>query len=368
MTSAYVVIFIGGLLGNTAGLYVVCKKKNWRGAATNVLIANLATADLLLSLTIIPYSVAFLYVQNSWFGGILGYLTCTALFFTFCMSIAASVLTILAVSIDRFYVIFYPLKGRLFRRPKVMSAVIWVASILLMSPNLLVYRNFEEEDGRHYCLQMWFWEDDRVNFTQTYHVLKIYHVTAFVLLYAAPLSIIAVLHVLIGRRLWLRQIPGNSSRSIREARLRHKRKVLKLFSVIVTVFALFWIPTYVMHYYIYFDSEQWSKIPVQVFLLSFWITHTISSINPCLYILFNSKFRKDFISVWKVPSFFSTFTRSANSKRESSAGSTVARGVRTIGSRGRYNSYDLPRARATSCSSVAGGASLKRVTARATSL
>ena len=294
MTSAYVATFIVSLLGNAIGMYVVCRKS--RNTA-NLLIANMAAADLLLTISIMPYSVTNLYIGSVWFAGVFGYITCTAVFYAFVVSIAASILTILVLSIDRFYSVLHPLQRRHFLRPKAMSAVIWILSLLLMSPNLLVYRTLEGPDGRFYCMQMWYWEEDTVSFTKTYQILKVFHILYFVVLYAVPLSIIAVLHVLIGRRLWLRKIPGNATDRNKVIQERSKRKGIKLLSVIVVVFALCWIPTYVMHYYIYLAPEMISR---EAMFISFWVSHAQSSINPCLYILLNDKFRKDFLHTLKL--------------------------------------------------------------------
>ena len=60
LTSAYVVIFLVALFGNSVGFYVVLiKKESSSRSVTNLFIGNMAVADLLLTITIMPFSVAF---------------------------------------------------------------------------------------------------------------------------------------------------------------------------------------------------------------------------------------------------------------------------------------------------------------------
>ncbi|KAJ7336534.1 hypothetical protein OS493_011744 [Desmophyllum pertusum] len=72
LLSAYAIIFTIALFGNSIGLYVVCAKANSR-RITNLLIKNLAVADLIFTVTVMPYSVLFMFFEeNLWFGGTMG--------------------------------------------------------------------------------------------------------------------------------------------------------------------------------------------------------------------------------------------------------------------------------------------------------
>ena len=119
MTTAYAVIFFIALLGNSLGLLVVLKKSSRSTSVTNLFTANKAAADLLLTVTLMPYQVAYLYVLIKWMGGMLGTIICKALFYLIPVSIAATVLTMMLISFDRFYALFYPLKQKIFRKPKI---------------------------------------------------------------------------------------------------------------------------------------------------------------------------------------------------------------------------------------------------------
>ena len=151
MTSAYAVIFIVALLGNSLGLFVVLKKSPVI-SVTNLFIANMAVADLLLTVTAMPFSVAFFYRRALWLGGTVGTTTCKAVHYAIRVSIAATVLAMTLISFDRFYVVFYPLRGKFFRKPRIVSAVIWVLSFILMIPTFLFYQvKFSPSENTNVC-------------------------------------------------------------------------------------------------------------------------------------------------------------------------------------------------------------------------
>ena len=240
-----------------------------------------------------PYSVIYLYIQSRWLSGMLGKVMCKALFYAIPVSIAASVLTMLVISIDRFYAIFYPLREKLLRRPKVLSSIIWVLSLILMVPNIFLYQaEFNSQRNEYLCVQNWPWGNSN-DLQETYRVLTVFHICLFVILYAVPLSLTALIYFLIARKLWLRQIPGNVTDSNRAAVEKSRRKVVRLLVVIVVVFAVCWLPNYVNHYFVYLNPQYWPKIPLVVKLGFYWLAHANSAINPCLYILLNASFRKE---------------------------------------------------------------------------
>ena len=290
------VIFLVALFGNSVGFYVVViKKESSSRNVTNLFIGNMAVADLLLTITIMPFSVAFLYRDTLWIGGTLGSITCKALFYVMPVFISASVFTMMLISFDRFYAVFFPLKEKFFQKPKVLSAIIWISSFGLMTPFVLMYQTTEKQPGVYYCLQEWPWAPPNdTDLTETYKVLKSFHICLFVILYALPLSVTLFIYFLICRKLWLGKIPGNVTDSKLAAEKRLKRKVTRLLVITCGVFAVCWFPVYVNHYFWYVRPDQNHKFPIRVQMIFNWIAHANSALNPCLYILLNEKFRRKF--------------------------------------------------------------------------
>ena len=292
ITAAYAVIFVVALIGNFLGLFVVLKKSS-SASVTNLFIANMAVADLLLTLTLIQFSVAFLFPGNLWFGGTLGTVTCKAMFYAVPIFISATVLTMVFISFDRFYAIFYPFKGKVFRKPKLLSALtIWILFFVLMIPNVLTFQVRYVQDA-YYCMQVWPWADPNdLTFKGTYRVLKIYHIVVFIVMYALPLFITFIVYFLICRKLWLRRIPGNLTHTNQAAAEKSRRKMVRLLVIICLVFTLCWSPVYVNHYFWFVRPDQAHTLPTEVQFAFIWLAHGNSAINPCIYILLNNDFRK----------------------------------------------------------------------------
>ncbi|XP_031568819.1 QRFP-like peptide receptor [Actinia tenebrosa] len=288
MTSAYTIAFILGLLGNGLGLFIVIKRSRKSFCSTNVLIGNMALADLLVTVFAMPQSVGFLYIQNKWFGGIAGNMACKLAHFPYVVTIAASILTILCISIERYCAVFYLLRNSIFRRSKFLTALIWGFSLALASPYLFSYTVTQDTNGQHYCVVEW------GDIETTYQSQRIYYLFIFIFLYALPLIFISVLYTLIARKLWRKTTPRDGTIATRKSAVTQKRKVIRLLIVLVIVFAACAAPAHIMHYYMFYDQANWMVIPIEIKLISFWISQSNSTINPAIYILLNESFRREF--------------------------------------------------------------------------
>ena len=291
ITTLYAITFVIGFIGNSLGLYIICKKCGIK-AATHLLIANLACSNLLIVFIVIPTSVSFLYNGHYWLSGISGTVTCKISQYLFVFPIATSILTILVVSIDRFFAVCHPMRGQLFRKPKKMTATIWICAAIVTSPIIVIFKvtPFPSPEIKWSCSQ-YFGQDPQLADTLS----KVYYASLFTLLYLLPLLIITVLYTIIGYKLYNRSIPGMSrSPTFRDRVERSKRKVAKVMVMIVTAFAICWFPAHAVHYYVTFQKETVSRIPPYAISLLLWISHSNSAIDPFLYILLSHNFQREF--------------------------------------------------------------------------
>ena len=291
ITTLYAITFVIGFIGNSLGLYIICKKCGIK-AATHLLIANLACSNLLIVFIVIPTSVSFLYNGHYWLSGISGTVTCKISQYLFVFPIATSILTILVVSIDRFFAVCHPMRGQLFRKPKKMTATIWICAAIVTSPIIVIFKvtPFPSPEIKWSCSQ-YFGQDPQLADTLS----KVYYASLFTLLYLLPLLIITVLYTIIGYKLYNRSIPGMSrSPTFRDRVERSKRKVAKVMVMIVTAFAICWFPAHAVHYYVTFQKEAVSRIPLYAISLLLWISHSNSAIDPFLYILLSHNFQREF--------------------------------------------------------------------------
>ena len=298
-----------GLAGNTIAIYFAFTKMVGN-RITNMLILNMAVADLLVTISVMPYSVRLLYVGNRWIGGLFGEISCKIVHFLSQMSIPASVFFVMVVSIDRFFAVVYPMKLRASPKTKMTTFVIWVCSASYAVPHLISF-GIQERDGIYYCSRFF---PPLSNTTS----LQIYFITTFIFLYCAPLLILMVLYTLMSRTLWKRKIPGSVTEERFRSSEQEKRRVIIALISITVVFAVFWFPAHVMHYITYFRRmDVYTKIPREISLLFYWIGHANSCVNPCLYVLLSRGYRRHVLQILQRLGYFCNFCGFHRSKTHS---------------------------------------------------
>ena len=286
MTLAYVIIFVISLVGNILLIYVTLKTPHLK-TTTNLLVANMAAADLMITFFAMPYCVMYLYLQNIWISGRIGDITCKLTQYSLALSIAASILTHVLITIDRFFCIVLPFKCTPFiKKSKITYYFIWCSSFVLMSPYLVVYGSVPNQNEYSYCQVK----------NEYFNTLQIYFCLVFILLYIIPLVFIATLYTFVCRKLWRHKVPGIRTLASLPKREAHNRKTVKMLIILVIAFALCWLPAHVMHLLTYFRRDQ--AIPLEAILLSFWACHSHSAINPLLVACLNGLYRKACLEVF----------------------------------------------------------------------
>ena len=283
ITCVYAVSIMFGLAGNSLGLHLALKKRAGNHAI-NMLIANMAVADLLVTVFAMPYTLIYLHIGLRWIGGVMGQITCKIVHFSYQVSIPASIFTVLLVSLDRFFAIWYPMRGNVFRKVKITTAAIWVCSAAYAIP-FKIANDIYEHNGSYYCLRFFSPFDNEKS-------QQMYYLITFVFLYCIPLLILLVLYTLISRRVWRRKIPGNVSKARHRSTEEEKRRIIKALILIVVVFAVCWFPAHIMHYLVYFRKDVYFTISPEVEVFFFWLCHANSFINPCLYVFLSQGYRK----------------------------------------------------------------------------
>lgn len=334
LTVMYALIFPIALLGNSLVLYVVFKRQSMR-SVLNLLIVNMAIADLLVTVFIMPYSVAYLFMGLEWFSGIVGLILCKTIHFSLTASIAASVITLIVITVDRFVSIVFVWKTCLnLRTSKVSLVVIWVISIAIMALHLEVY-TVEQAipgDDRYFCYPDW--QRMPVDFN------KYFAIGMFVMLYAFPLVLMAILYSIIVHKLWKDSFAGNTA-SGGDANINSsKKRVIKMLVTVTIAFAVCWFPLHTIHYFIYFDTQTFQCMSLYLVLLSFWLGHANSAINPVLYVIFNKTFRRAFLQALHIESYSSL--NSIARKRSDRRFSTTQTNVKSSFRNGNNNEEHKP--------------------------
>ncbi|XP_011260790.1 neuropeptide SIFamide receptor [Camponotus floridanus] len=288
---AYVVVFVVGLIGNSFVIAVVYRSPRMR-TVTNFFIVNLAVADVLVIVFCLPATL----MSNIFVPWILGWFMCKAVAYIQGVSVAASVYSLVAVSLDRFLAIWWPLKCQITkRRARMMIVVIWFIALTMTSPWLLFFdlvSIYEDDPDLRLCLETWPHPEDGSLFFLIGNLL---------LCYVLPMILISLCYILIWIKVWRRHIPTDTKDAQME-RLQQKSKVkvVKMLVVVVILFVLSWLPLYVIFAVIKLDvvQEEDEILPIATPIAQ-WLGASNSCINPILYAFFNKKYRRGFIAILK---------------------------------------------------------------------
>lgn len=108
----YTSIFVLALFGNGVVCYIVHSSPRMK-TVTNYFIVNLAVGDILMSLFCVPFSFFSILLLQYWpFGSLL----CHLVNYSQAVSVLVSAYTLVAISIDRYIAILWPLRPRISKR------------------------------------------------------------------------------------------------------------------------------------------------------------------------------------------------------------------------------------------------------------
>ena len=117
ITVLYAITMLVAFAGNSFLVYIVWKKPEVR-SLTSFLFVNMAIADLLVTLVVMPWSISFIYTDSLWMiPGVFGKVMCKGVVYTAYVTLTASILCLTFMAIDRYCAIVHPLRRHLwFRR------------------------------------------------------------------------------------------------------------------------------------------------------------------------------------------------------------------------------------------------------------
>lgn len=299
LTTMYLLSFLVGLAGNVMSLRMLTRKRNRRVSslnATRSLLINLAVCDLMVVCICMPITVGNL-IYKAW---VYGDFLCRTVPFIQAVSVSASVLSLTVISLNRYYSVHNPLKARsFFTRRKILSTilVVWMLSSGICMP--LIFMNKRDEIGGVPGLPLVFpicreiWPQERVK--QAYNFLL------FCSLYCLPVLFNIVICCLTVHRLWspTRQLRDCSSLShpLPASRLKIRKKVAQMVVALVSLFAISWLPIYMLDIWIEFNSptslQDVTPPPWVLQLRPFaqWLSLTNSSLNPICYCFLGNLYR-----------------------------------------------------------------------------
>ncbi|XP_053669125.1 phe13-bombesin receptor-like [Anopheles marshallii] len=287
ITIFYCFIFVAGIVGNLSICIVIAKNKSMH-TATNYYLFNLAVSDFLLLLFGMPQELygtwnPFAYPFNQIACIITGLLSETAA--------NATVLTITSFTVERYIAICHPFRShtmsKLSRAIKFVI-VIWLVAFGLATPQALQFGIVETGDSRLCTIK-----DE--------HFVHAFEVSSF-LFFVGPMTLIAVLYVLIGIKLrkskLLQGVKRASSDYTTPPRgVSAQSRVIRMLVAVVATFFICWAPFHAQRlmavYGVFTKTESvfFYKVYMVLNYISGILYFLSTCINPLLYNIMSHKFR-----------------------------------------------------------------------------
>ncbi|XP_062132851.1 somatostatin receptor type 5 [Drosophila sulfurigaster albostrigata] len=285
----YGLVCIVGLFGNTLVIYVVLRFSKMQ-TVTNIYILNLAIADECFLIGI-PFLLYTMRICSWRFGEFM----CKAYMVSTSITSFTSSIFLLIMSADRYIAVCHPISSPRYRTihiAKLVSALAWTTSAVLMLPVMLYASTVEQEDGINYSCNI-MWPDAYKKHSGTTFILY-----TFFLGFATPLCFILSFYYLVIRK--LRSVGPKHTTKSKEKRRAH-RKVTRLVLTVITVYICCWLPHWMSQLALINSNpaqRDLSRLEILIFLLLGALVYSNSAVNPILYAFLSENFRKSFFKAF----------------------------------------------------------------------
>ncbi|RZF46225.1 hypothetical protein LSTR_LSTR010887 [Laodelphax striatellus] len=286
------IIVILGLFGNLLVVIVVAANQQMR-STTNLLIINLAVADLLFIVFCVPFTATD-YILPYWpFGDF----WCKTVQYLICVTAYASVYTLVLMSLDRFLAVVHPIASmsvRTERNAITAIVIVWVVIVVGCVPVFLshgVTSYVYMSNVQSACVYLQY---DPLNRPDG-HNKPLFQITFFAHvvrgasdcdLWPVPVCMIMRLWRGVGARwpLLCRESAWQEARHANGGRC-------------CCIFAICWCPIQVILVLKSVDKYEITNTSVMVQIVSHVLSYTNSCVNPILYAFLSENFRKAFRKV-----------------------------------------------------------------------
>ncbi|XP_021426187.2 adenosine receptor A3 [Oncorhynchus mykiss] len=281
-----VLIAVACCLGNVLVIWAVWSSSNLR-QPTFCFLVSLAAADFLVGSVAVPLAVLVDGRVCTSFNVCL-FISCVVIMLTM-----TSVMSLLAISVDRFLRVFIPLRYKRTvteRRSWVVVAICWFVAFMLSFPPMFGWYNHDtlSHSGNSTTIICRFLAVIPMSYLVYFF---------FFLCTLTPLLVMAVLYCYIFCIIQknLREKTGSITQS--HIYFTRERCLARSLTLVLVLFAFCWLPLDIMNCVAYFGNP--SDIPQQAFYVGILLSHGNSAVNPIVYAFKIRKIQEAYLRIWR---------------------------------------------------------------------
>lgn len=280
-------ILLAGITGNFIVCSLIISNKKLR-TSFNYLLLNLAISDLCCSVLGTLFFAG--QIRNHYFSdgnlmrrkfeGIVCKVTTIIIDFT----TKNCVLTLAAISTDRFYAIVYPWRHRKATVKRnirfLLAAILLVASVSSLPMMLLMAKIPNTFQGTSVALC--------IAFLMNENSFKVVAFVDLIAAYIIPMGIILRTSLAIIRHLWC-HCSRRQSQKTSQMLLKSRKRITRIVFSVILAFNVFWLPWAILQGSLLIGAIQ--EINDKTFVIMFILVLASASVNPILYSLQSRLFR-----------------------------------------------------------------------------
>ena len=312
MKNIFVMIFFSliiiiSLIDNLLVCYVVFSKRRMRLKQINILIANLAISDLMMTIFNIPFNIIRILTNNWPFGSFM----CKLIPYFQMTSVYGSTFTMTIIALNRYKALNSSLKNQINISSKPFNPLIIIFSIWLLALSLssqqILYNQTEMTSPKTISPEKISSEavssetisPETISPEKSTIICRAIYpkpeyglwmpLLAFLTQFIIPLSVTGITYLLIGIQIWKRARLGVMTQEQINCHIKSKKKSIKIMFLVVIAFVFSWFPINI--YCIFTESNSEQNYDSTTFLICLWIALSSVCYNPIIYFGLNKQYR-----------------------------------------------------------------------------
>lgn len=300
VASLIIIVIVGSVCGNLLVCLAIGLNKRLR-KTTNYFIFSLAISDLMTALFSMPFDVQIQLNPLQWTSG---EFMCDFWVFMYLIAAPTSILNLMAVSLDRFFAISWPLRYYNVMKRKLallVIAIIWLYSLAFTTVGMVFWRPYENSVIQGSCY---------------FNINEYYSAVSSAVNFILPTVIMCVIYFNIykiasahAHRIAKQEVlpsvlscsnDDSGTTTSEKKRISKNIKAAKTIAIVVSTFLLCWMPLTLTSMIGALCRECFFAVNVHLWTVLVLLSYANSAMNPILYSFFNKEFRESFKKLFKL--------------------------------------------------------------------